>query len=99
MTDVSMSPVLHHDVDTSTGGGRATSGVAAWLGLAAAPTFAIMALWSGLFQRPTGHALHDDARLIADGRNTVMYLLMSAFHAAPVKVDLLPTMRSPPGAW
>ena len=49
MTDVSISRVLHHDVDTSAGGGRATPGLAAWLGLAAAPTFAIMALWSAFF--------------------------------------------------
>jgi hypothetical protein len=61
-----------------------TSGVADWLGLAAAPTFAVMALLT---------AIHGGGQMAVmcagmpgasplDGM-VPMYLLMSAFHAAP----------------
>jgi hypothetical protein len=53
-----------------------------WLCLAAAPTFAIMAVLTGVFGAPD--------MVCAAGRSAVslggmvpMYLLMSAFHAAP----------------
>ncbi len=46
MTDLSMSPVVHHDVGIGAGDGHAAPGVAKWLALAAAPTFALMALWT-----------------------------------------------------
>ena len=49
MTDASMSPFVRHDGDASAGGGDAAPGVAGWLGLAAMPIFAVMALWTGLF--------------------------------------------------
>ena len=49
MAEVSISPVVAHDVETRAGGGNAAPDVARWLGLAAAPTFAIMALWTGTF--------------------------------------------------
>jgi len=52
-----------------------------WLSLAAAPTFAIMALLTGVF---------DDASLCATAQDALpltgmapMYWLMSAFHLAP----------------
>jgi hypothetical protein len=83
MADVSMSPVVRHDVETCAGGGRATSGAAGWLGLAAAPTFAIMALWTGLFSGQPDMlcmAMQDSSPMSG---MTLMYLLMSAFHAAP----------------
>jgi hypothetical protein len=61
-----------------------TSGVADWLGLAAAPTFAVMALLT---------AIHGGGQMAvmcaaAPGASPLdgmvpMYLLMSAFHAAP----------------
>ncbi|MDQ0393659.1 hypothetical protein [Labrys monachus] len=66
------------------GGGTATLGAADWLGLAAAPTFAIMALLAGV---PGGSA--PDMLCSAGeggsplGGMAAMYLLMSAFHAAP----------------
>ncbi len=69
MTDVSISPVGRHDAYTCAGGGDAAPGLAAWLGFAAAPTFALMALWTALFHQPAGHALHGDTRLIAHERN------------------------------
>jgi hypothetical protein len=52
MTELSISPVVPHHIDTCTGGGKAAPGMARCLGLAAAPTFAMMALWTGLF---SGH--------------------------------------------
>ncbi len=48
MADVSMSPVVLQDVETCAGGSHNVSGAAGWLGLAAAPAFAILALWTGL---------------------------------------------------
>jgi hypothetical protein len=66
-----------------TGGGHTAPGAPQWLGLAAAPTFAIMALWTGFFG---GHP--DMLCMAMQGTSpmsgmTMMYLLMSAFHAAP----------------
>jgi hypothetical protein len=83
MTDVSMSPVVRHDVETCTGGGHSAPGPAAWLGLAAAPTFALMALWTGLFSgQPDMLCMAMQGSSPMSGM-TVMYLLMSAFHAPP----------------
>jgi hypothetical protein len=82
MTDVSTSPVLRHDVETRAGGGGAASGLASWLGLAAAPTFAIMALWTGLFSGQPDMLCMAMQGSSPMSRMTVMYLLMSAFHAA-----------------
>jgi hypothetical protein len=74
--------------DTHTGTGSATAentatlGFADWLCLAAAPTFALMALVSCL--------QGTDATMLCVGANAspitgmaAMYLLMSAFHLAP----------------
>ena len=68
--------------------GRVGSGVAApdaagWLGLTAAPTFAVMALWTGLSGAPPD-ALCIGVRnaLPLDGM-PLMYALMSIFHAMP----------------
>jgi hypothetical protein len=55
-----------------------------WLCLAATPTFAIMALLTGVFgdgpQDMLCAATHDGSPL---GGMASMYLLMSAFHSAP----------------
>ena len=83
MSDVSMSPVVRHDVETCAGGGRAASDAAGRLGLAAAPTFAIMALWAGLFSgQPDMLCIAMQGSSPMSGM-TLMYLLMSLFHAAP----------------
>jgi hypothetical protein len=64
-------------------GGRNAAPGTRWLGLAAAPTFAIMGLWTGFF---SGHP--DMLCMAMQGSSpvsgmTVMYLLMSAFHLSP----------------
>ena len=83
MTDAPMSPVVRHDVEACAGGGGAASGAAGWLGLAAAPTFAVMALWTGLFSgQPDMPCMAMQGSSGMSGM-TLMYLLMSAFHAAP----------------
>jgi hypothetical protein len=83
MTEVLIAPVVPHDVETRAEGGNATPGMARWLGLAAAPTFAIMALWNGLFSgQPDMLCMAMQGSSPMSGM-TVMYLLMSAFHAAP----------------
>jgi hypothetical protein len=83
MTDVSISPVGRRNVDTCTGRGHAASGLAGWLGLAAAPTFALMALWTAFFTgQPDMLCMAMQGSSPVSGM-TVMYMLMSAFHVAP----------------
>jgi len=71
-------------------------GAAACLSFAAAPTFAIMALMTGIFaERPPDmlcSAAHGVPSLCG---MTPMYLLMSAFHAAPW-LKLISARRGPP---
>jgi hypothetical protein len=61
--------------------GSAARGAADWLGLAAAPTFAIMALLSGVSAGGPPDMLCSAASPLSG--MTPMYLLMSAFHSAP----------------
>jgi hypothetical protein len=62
-------------------GSTSAAGAAGWLSLAAAPVFALMALWTGLFGQADVLCLSmRDASL--DGM-VLMYTLMSIFHAAP----------------
>jgi hypothetical protein len=78
-----MSGAVRHDGDTCAGRGHAAPGAARWLGLAAAPTFALMALWSAFFSGQPDMAcmaMQDPSPMSG---MTVMYMLMSAFHAAP----------------
>jgi hypothetical protein len=78
-----MSPVVHHDVGTCAGGGDTASGAAGWLGLAAAPTFAIMALWTGLLSgQPDILCMGMQDASPLNGM-ALMYSLMSAFHLGP----------------
>jgi hypothetical protein len=63
---------------------RAISGAAGWLSLAAAPTFAIMALITGV----SGESQPDMLCSAMQGGSVFggmvpMYLLMSIFHSAP----------------
>jgi hypothetical protein len=96
MTEVSISPVVPHDVENRAESGNAAPGMARWLGLAAAPTFAIMALWNGLFSgEPNMLCIAMQGSSPMSGM-TVMYLLMSAFHLSPW-LKLISSRRSP--AW
>lgn len=64
--------------------GAAAFGVAEWLYLAAAPTFAIMALLTGVFGGGPTDAICAPAQDVFPlGGMVPMYLLMSAFHLAP----------------
>ena len=59
-------------------------GAAGWLGLAAAPTFAIMALLTGVFSGGPPDMLCAAAHEASPLSGMVpMYLLMSAFHTPP----------------
>jgi hypothetical protein len=70
---------IHHDI-----GNTIVRSAADWLCLAATPTFAVMALLTGLFGSGTPDifcsAAHDASPLSG---MVAMYLLMSAFHSAP----------------
>ena len=66
------------------GGDAAALGAADWLCLAAAPTFAIMALLTGVLGGGPPDMLCSYARDASPLSGMVpMYLLMSAFHSAP----------------
>jgi hypothetical protein len=83
MTKVSTSHVVSHDVESCAGRGIAAPSTAQWLGLAAAPTFAIMALWNGFFSgQPDMLCMAMQGSSPTNGM-TLMYLLMSAFHSTP----------------
>jgi len=64
--------------------GDRAAGAAAWLSLAAAPTFAVMALLAGVFGGGA-MAMRCPAPPVTSllGGMAPMYLLMSAFHTPP----------------
>jgi hypothetical protein len=65
-------------------GNAAALGAAGWLSLAAAPTFAIMALLTGVLGGGPPDMLCSAAQDASPLSGMVpMYLLMSAFHSAP----------------
>jgi hypothetical protein len=80
------------------GGNTAVLGAADWLCLAAAPTFAIMALLTGVLGGGPLDMLcagAQDASVLSG--MVPMYVLMSAFHSAPwLKLISRPTKRWPP---
>ncbi|MGA7487164.1 MAG: hypothetical protein WBW74_09550 [Xanthobacteraceae bacterium] len=61
----------------------AALGAAGWLGLAAAPTFAVMALLSFVPSGSTDMMCSAAHGASALGGMVPMYVLMSAFHSAP----------------
>jgi hypothetical protein len=73
-----------HGCDAMRANGNDIARTAAdWLYLAAAPTFAIMALVTGVLGGGPGDALCSIAGMSPLGGMMPMYLLMSAFHLAP----------------
>src|SRR5260370_14460409 len=92
---VPMSTIDRDSADACGGSGDGTAlGAADWLCLAAAPTFAVMALLTGV--QSSGQpdtfcsAMHDASPL---GGMVPMYVLMAAFHLAPW-LKLFSTRRS-----
>jgi hypothetical protein len=80
MADISISP---HSAGTKQVNRGAAAAAADWLCLAAAPTFAIMALLTAVLGGPADmlcSAAQAGSRLSG---MVPMYLLMSAFHLAP----------------
>ena len=70
---------FHHE-----SGEAAALGVADWLSLAAAPTFAIMALQTGILGGGQTAMMCSNAQDASPLSGMVpMYVLMSAFHSAP----------------
>jgi hypothetical protein len=64
-------------------GAAAALGSAKWLSLAATPTFAIIALLTGILGRGSIDMLCSAAHGSPLNGMVLMYLLMSAFHSAP----------------
>jgi hypothetical protein len=75
-----MSDVCSAGAAPSTGE-SAASGPAVWLGLAATPTFAVMALLTAVFSGGPMDVMCSAGHGFALGGMVPMYLLMSAFHS------------------
>ena len=80
-----MIATRHEPAGASVGSGDAAAlGAVDWLGLAAAPTFAIMALLTGIGASGPPDMLCSAAQDMSPSSGMVlMYVLMSAFHSAP----------------
>jgi hypothetical protein len=64
-------------------GNAAVPGAASWLGFAASPTFAVMAVWTGFSPGLSDMlCIRSHGGLPLDGM-AAMYALMSLFHLAP----------------
>lgn len=80
-----------------TGGGDAVRIAARWLGLAAAPTFALMALLTAALDGgPMAITCAGGSDSWALGGMAPMYLLMSAFHLSPWLRLVAGRVRRPP---
>lgn len=75
--------MAHFVKGTQIGGGAPAPAVGRWLGLAAAPTFAVMAFWSALFSGQSDMVCMAMRSSSAMSGMTLMYLLMSIFHSSP----------------
>jgi hypothetical protein len=70
-----------HPAGASRDGSEAASHLAGWLGLAATPTFAVMAALTAVFGG-SADMLCSAGHGLSLGGMVPMYLLMSAFHSA-----------------
>lgn len=70
-----------------------TSGLTGWIHLAAAPTFAMMALLNLLAVAPVGMLCSAGLGMSSLGGMTLMYALMGVFHASPW-LEMISGMRS-----
>lgn len=83
MSEVRIERERPRDTKTQEGGVTVTRSLADWLSLAAAPVFTIMALLTAQHGSPADFlcsAVHGASPLSG---MTLMYALMSVFHAAP----------------
>ena len=71
------------DATLPSAAGADAARVARALGLAAAPTFAIMAVWNGFFCGPPAGLCVATPGAAGLSGMTAMYLLMCAFHLSP----------------
>ena len=83
--EVAAAPILasREDPDDGAERGKNARGAADWICLAAAPTFAAMALLTALFGDDAPVALCTAQHASPLSGMVPMYLLMSAFHLAP----------------
>lgn len=79
-----MTAVQYKKADTASGSGSpVAAGVADWLHLAAAPTFAVMALLTGVLDGGQPEICSAAQHGSPLGGMVLMYLLMSMFHSVP----------------
>jgi len=71
------------EVSAARRGAAASAAAANALALAAAPTFALMALWTGLASNQSDMLCMDMRDASPLNGMALMYALMSAFHATP----------------
>jgi len=83
MAERSLRVAAGRDLAKHSGDGVAVSGLAGRLGLAAAPTFALMALWTGPFGSETVMPCMGAQGTWSPNSMALMYALMSAFHLGP----------------
>lgn len=72
-----------HSVGCAGSGAAAAPGAAGWLGLAAAPTFAVMALWTGYSGLEADVLCMSSHSALSLHGMAAMYALMCVFHLAP----------------
>lgn len=83
VSERSLIPARALDPAAHAGGGTAAAGLARWLGLAAAPAFALMALATGPFGSTSPMLCMGGQDIWSPDSMALMYALMSVFHLGP----------------